>query len=72
MKKRQFVPILYRVKQGDSILMICKTHRINFTQFAYLNPQFDMFGYRNPDVIFPDEIFVVGRAIYDPLMFTKE
>jgi hypothetical protein len=72
MARKQLVPVLYRVKAGDSVLLICKTHNLTYTQFADLNPQFNIFGCRNPDVIFPNEVFVVGKIIYDPLMFTKE
>jgi len=72
MALKRHVSVLYRVKPGDTMLMICRTHGLSFTDFSVLNPQFDSFGCRNPDVIFDNEIFVVGLVPYDPLMFTKE
>jgi hypothetical protein len=62
---------LYKVRKGDTILSICKTHGLTFPEFVALNPQFDEFGVRDPGVIYPGELFVVGFVEVDVLEMAR-
>jgi hypothetical protein len=63
---------LYKVRKGDTILSICKTHGLTFPEFVALNPQFDEFGVRDPGVIYPGELFVVGFVDVDVLEMARK
>lgn len=63
---------LYRVKKGDTVLSICKTHNLNWPDFVKMNPQFDEFGTRDPSLIYNGEMFVVGFVHKDVLEMVRK
>ena len=64
--------VLYWVRPGDTILLICKMHGLSWNEFVALNPSFDVTGHRDPTCIYVGEPFVVGFITSDPIQTLKE
>ena len=59
---------VYKVREGDTVLSICLSHRISWETFATLNHEFDSLGHRNHALLQVGELLVVGT---DPIDLVK-
>lgn len=52
---------IHVVREGDTVLSICLANQISYETFIALNPDFNEFGVRSPDLLRIGERLVVGN-----------
>lgn len=54
--------VLYKVKEGETVLGLCLAWGITYEQFMSMNPDFDVTGHRYSSDLRPGERIVIGDS----------